>query len=266
MLHKDSYLIILTVLIFTSVLTGCASGSNNSIPKLRILVTNDDGFDAKGIDAIVQALTADPDNKVIVCAPVENKSGSGSNTDCGTLETVEEETLGGHPVIAIDGCPSDAVNYAFKNLYTSEEKPHLVISGINSGQNVSVPVTELSGTIGAAKTAARSGIRALASSQGHYHEGSQFDFPSGTTAVLLWLAGNRAALVSDDTTPAEVTSMNIPSCDKGSIRGILAGVPISSSSDNSVSLQDCESILDNPANDVEALNNGYITQSSIPLD
>ena len=52
-------------------------------PPLRILVTNDDGVAAPGIDALVEALRKLPGVKVTVIAPAENKSGTGSSTTPG---------------------------------------------------------------------------------------------------------------------------------------------------------------------------------------
>ena len=92
---------------------------------LDILVSNDDGFDAEGIDAVVEALIALPDTNVTVVAPAENQSGSGGNTTPGELTATEEETLSGYPVTAVQGFPADAVNYGLENvvedclLYTS---------------------------------------------------------------------------------------------------------------------------------------------------
>ena len=275
MLHRYLAIVLALLFISASTLVGCtsqsgagASGSSDDDNRqLRILVTNDDGFDAEGIDAIVEALLLDADNEVTVCAPDRNRSGTSENTDCGTLSTVDQTTASGYPVTAIDGCPADAVNYALAKLYTLGEEPHLVISGINSGQNVSKLVAGLSGTIGAAKTAARSGVSALAASQGHFHRGSQYDYAAGAEAVLAWLADHRDALRQDATAPVDITSINIPSCDAGSIRGIrLVPLDMDEIPTGFVDPQNCESTLENPADDNEALNNGFISQTSIPLN
>jgi len=248
-------------------IVGCGSGD----APLRILVTNDDGFAAEGIDAMVEGLIADPNNEVIVCAPSSNRSGSsdmtGPSTRCGNLDVTTDTTASGYPATVIDGCPADAVNYALANLYMAGEPPHVVLSGINEGQNVSEPIaTGVSGTVGAAKTAARSGVPALASSQGEPQPGSELDFPAGVTAVLSWLSENRGALAAGGVTPTDVTSINIPSCATGSIRGTLVGLPLAPIADGFLDPQDCESTLENPANDVEALLNGFITQTSVPLN
>ena len=250
---------------------GSAGTGGSADTPLRILVTNDDGFQAEGIDAVVEGLIADPNNKVTVCAPDGNRSGSsdmtGPSERCGNLDVTTDTTLSGYPATIIDGCPADAVNYALENLYTPEEQPHVVISGINDVQNVSEPiVTGISGTVGAAKTAARSGVPALASSQGTPQPGGELDFPSGVEAVLQWLSENRAALAEGGITPTDVQNLNIPSCDGGSIRDTLVGIAMAPTIDGFQDPQDCESTLENPVNDVEALNNGFITQSSVPLN
>ena len=275
MVHRRLAIPLAFLFVSASTLFGCTShsgagasgGSDDDDRPLRILVTNDDGFDAEGLDAIVEALILDPENEVIVSAPDGNRSGTSENTDCGTLSTVDETTASGYPVTAIDGCPADAVNHALANLYTLGEDPHLVISGINSGQNVSELVAGLSGTIGAAKTAARSGVPALAVSQGHFHPGSQYDYAAGTEAVLAWLADHRDALLQSSTEPVDITSMNIPSCDAGSIRGVRI-VPLNTAPAPTgfVDPPNCESMLQDPADDIEALNNGFVSQTSIPLN
>ncbi|MBW1757799.1 MAG: survival protein SurE [Deltaproteobacteria bacterium] len=245
--------------------SGGAGGTNGGV--LRILVTNDDGVGAEGIDAIVEALTADPNNDVTVCGPLTNQSGTGDRTDCATGNATDTTTQSGYPATAVDGCPADAVNYALdpaNGLYAADSLPHVVISGINECQNVGEPVVGISGTVGAAKTAARDhGIPALASSQGIPGPDGEYDYPAGVQAVLAWLAEHRAALAAGDVTTAEIDSINIPSCDTGSIRGALE-IGIAESS--ALQPQDCESTLELPQNDVEAFVNGYTTLSAVPAN
>ena len=255
--------------------SGGAGGSSGVV--LRILVTNDDGVGAEGIDVLVEALIADPNNEVVVSAPAEQRSGSGDNTietrpTCGTGQAMPSSTASGYDdaTWAVDGCPADAVNYALDpahGLYEADSLPHVVISGINEGQNVSAPIaTELSGTVGAAKTAARDhGIPALASSQGRPAPDAEYDYPSGVQAVLAWLAAHRGALAAGTVTTEEVDNLNIPSCETGSIRDLVE-VPMAESSAGAITAQDCESTLEDPENDVEALNNGYTTLGPVPAN
>jgi len=235
---------------------------------LKILVTNDDGVGAPGIDALVEALLADPDNEVTVCAPGENQSGTGDMTDCGTGEATPASTASGYDAAtwAVDGCPADAVSYALANLYP-DGPPDVVLSGINRGQNVGNIgglLSQVSGTVGAAKTAACAGVPALASSQG---DGELVDFPSGVVAVLQWLGDHRTALLAGEVPLENVTSINIPSCDgNGEIRGTVE-VPLATDNPDNYALlgpQDCTSTLENPTNDVEAFFNGYTAVTPVP--
>jgi 5'-nucleotidase len=251
--------------------TGGSGGTGETV--LRILVTNDDGVSAPGIDAIVQALRDDPNNQIVVSAPAQNQSSSGDRTTPTPppLQATQTTTASGYPATAVMGYPADSVLYALQNLYP-DEPPHVVLSGINLGQNVgNVKIggsslgllVDTSGTVGAAKTAACSGVPALAASQG---KAETVDFPSGVVAVLRWLDDNRAALLAGDVSVESITSINIPSCDTGTIRGRLE-VPLATENPSGWNLpdgyQDCESTVDNPPNDIEAFFNGYIAISPV---
>jgi 5'-nucleotidase len=258
---------------------GCSSSDDGSsgAETLRILVTNDDGVGAPGIDALVQALVADPNNEVIVSAPVSNSSGSGDTTiaddpppDCarGTGNGTEAATQSGYDtnVWAVDGCPADAVIFGLGKLYP-DEAPHVVLSGINEGQNVgnvAGALSQLSGTVGSAKTAACLGIPALASSQGDPEDNldpANWDYESGVAEVLRWLEANRSALLGGGVSVENITSINIPTCDAGAIRGRVE-VPLGTEIPDYVSglldEQDCESTLEDPQDDIEAFFNGFV--------
>ncbi len=251
--------------------SGCGDDDDAPPQVLRILVTNDDGVGAEGIDAIVEALAADPANEVVVSAPSGNRSGSGDNTGpsqaCGDLSVADATTLGGYPATAVNGCPADSVNYALDELYPVDLPPHIVVSGINEGQNVSGPIaTQISGTVGAALTAARRGVPAVASSQGLVAGEAELDYPSGVDAVLEWLEENRAQLLAVRVPPTDVASINIPTCTSGAIRGTLDGLPLAETASGFLDPQDCSSTLEDPQDDVEAFLNGFITRTSVPLE
>jgi 5'-nucleotidase len=253
--------------------SGGSGGEGGSSGVLRILVTNDDGVDAPGIAALVEGLRANPDNEIVVSAPAINRTSSGDmmTPTPPPLEATETTTASGYPAFAVDGFPADAVIYAFENLYP-DELPHVVLSGINDTQNVGdvdvgVPIrlqVDISGTIGAAKTAACLGIPALAASQG---DGEVVDFPSGVAQVLEWLEENRVALLAGEVSIETITNLNIPSCQSGEIRGRLE-LPLATENPNQWDLvngsQDCESSETNLPNDIEAFFNGYVTLSPVP--
>jgi 5'-nucleotidase len=222
--------------------------------RLVVLVTNDDGVGAPGIDALVEALRADPTLLVVVVAPAENQSGSGDAT---TLTPIPSEaaTISGYPAVAVDGKPADAVNHALDFVLT-ESPPDLVISGINEGQNLG-PIVDVSGTIGAARTASRRGIPSVAVSQGFGPEGSSPDYVAGVEAALDWLAANRDSLEE-----SLVVSINVPTCGEGEIRGTVE-VPVAtdSTTGNPVQVADCTSTLTDPTTDIAAFNAGFVAVS-----
>lgn len=261
-----------------TLLVACGDSSPAPTIPLRILVTNDDGVGAPGIDAVVEALIKDPNNEIVVSAPATNSSGSGDSTietdaDCGSGAAMRSSTASGYTdnTWAVDGCPADAVIYALENLY-SDSSPHVVLSGINSGQNVGNTgetglLSQISGTVGAAKTAACRDIPALASSQG-FAVGVPIEYDTGLAEVLAWLADNRAALAAGEVPVERITSINIPSCEAGlPVRGRVE-VPLGTVLPDYVpSLlvgQDCASMRESPETDIEAFFNGFVAITPVP--
>lgn len=224
--------------------------------ELRVLVTNDDGVRAPGIAALVQALEDLPNTAVTVFAPDGNRSGSGSRTTPGGVTASPATTANGFSATAVDGFPADAVDYALDETERAQW-PNLVISGINEGQNLGV-VIDVSGTVGAARTAAARGIPALAVSQGL---GAVPDYPSGVRAVLAWLAENRSALTGRPPSdgPAPVVNLNIPTCPFGSPQPVVVVPPDRTA--NGIGPVDCASSATTLRTDVEAFVNGHITRT-----
>ena len=142
-------------------------------PVLQVLITNDDGVSAEGIDALVEAVRKLPRVKVTVVAPATNQSGTSDKTTPGTLVPEPTLTISGYPALAVPGFPADSVIAALAG--ADPTKPDVVLSGINQGQNLGA-LSDVSGTVGAARTAARHGIPALAVSQG---TGSPPDYAAG---------------------------------------------------------------------------------------
>ncbi|HEX7499692.1 MAG TPA: 5'/3'-nucleotidase SurE, partial [Polyangia bacterium] len=135
-------------------------GETADVPQMRVLVTNDDGYSAAGIDALAEALWARPDIAVIVVAPSTNESGTGGDTTDGIVNATDALTGSGRPAKAVNGYPADCLKWAVDKQGVSE-RPDLVISGINLGENVG-PSVDTSGTVGAARAAAARKIPALA--------------------------------------------------------------------------------------------------------
>ena len=176
--------------------------------KLIVLVTNDDGIGAAGIDVVVNELKKDESLEVVVWAPAANQSGTADKTTQGGLPGVSAATASGVAGFSVAGFPADSVNAAF----AAGIVPNVVISGINSGQNIG-PLSKISGTVGAAATAARKGYWALAVSQGIAASPA---FETAAPLVSEWLALYKNDIVSKK--PARLFSLNVPTCATGSLR------------------------------------------------
>ena len=126
----------------------------------QILLTNDDGFDAVGLKALIEALT--PIAKIIVVAPAKNKSACGHSL---TLDKpLRMDCLKDDFYKIDDGSPTDCIFISISNLFKEGYKPDLVISGINIGANMGEDIT-YSGTAAGAMEAVIHGIPAIAISQ-----------------------------------------------------------------------------------------------------
>ena len=230
-------------------------------PTLRVVVTNDDGVTAPGIDALVQGLRKLKGVRVTVVAPADNKSGSSDMTTPGPLSTTQAATTSGYPAIAVDGFPADTVNFALDGGIPT--KPQLVVSGINAGSNLG-PVVNVSGTVGAARSAVRRGVPAVAISQGS-SEGLEPNYPAGAREAVRWVKEHRKALTKKNAkAPTEVANINVPTCPTGKIRGRV-DVPSATGGDITQA-PNCTSTLKNPPDDVVAFMNGYATLSEVPPD
>ncbi len=127
---------------------------------MNILISNDDGVFAPGILAAKQAVE-DLAN-VTVVAPDENNSSVGRRmTLFKHLEIRAVELEDGSEAYSVSGSPADAVIVGAE--YVMDDKPDLVITGINQGVNISCDITS-SGTVCAAFEAVSLGIPAIAAS------------------------------------------------------------------------------------------------------
>jgi 5'-nucleotidase len=125
---------------------------------MHILLTNDDGVHAPGLQALAQELKKI--GKVTILAPDRNWSASGHvKTMERPLRVKETHLADGTPALASDGAPSDCVALALLGLI--DEKIDLVVSGINPNANIGHDVT-YSGTVTAAMEASIAGIPGLA--------------------------------------------------------------------------------------------------------
>jgi len=251
------------------------------VAALRVLVTNDDGVAAPGIDALVQALTANPNLQVTVIAPATNQSGTGDQVTGGTISVAPSSTAGAFPATAVAARPADSVLFAL--LQALPQPPDLVVSGINAGQNAG-EISTLSGTVGAALTAARLGIPAIAASHGiTYTTAAQYAESAQYVADLVERfrvsRGFRAKMTTRSRARfALVLNVNFPSC---ASRGVVlvplgrvtrytgytpAGPQMWTLTTSSTNPFVCTSTLNDPATDVDGLTNGFATLTPLNPD
>jgi 5'-nucleotidase len=121
----------------------------------RVLLVNDDGVGATGLDLLTAAV-ADLSDDVWVVAPASERSGASQSI---SLATPLRARRLGERLFAVDGTPVDCVVLALCELL--DRPPDLVLSGVNRGANLADDIA-YSGTCGAAQEAARRGIPAVA--------------------------------------------------------------------------------------------------------
>ena len=130
---------------------------------MRILITNDDGFNADGIKSLKNiALEMSAKENIFVVAPSKNQSAKSRSI---TYKKDFQITKKSSNEFSVDGTPSDCIIFALDHLMKNK-KPDIVLSGINWGYNLAED-TFYSGTIAAALEAADRGILSIALSQAY---------------------------------------------------------------------------------------------------
>ena len=152
-----------------------------STPNFTILLSNDDGYDAPGLSALIEAFRTAGD--LYVSAPATNQSGKGHSilTTRDPIFVSERKQPSGVTWYAVEAPPATCVRLAIDALLPN--RPDIVISGINRGDNLGIASVYLSGTVGAAQEAALVGIPAIAVSM----EGNKDEDYARTAAYLRQL-------------------------------------------------------------------------------
>ena len=160
-----------------------------------ILITNDDGIDAPGVVALERALA--PVGRTCTAAPLTEQSAASRRI---TLRRPIRYERRGQSRFGIEGTPCDCVMMAVTLLL--EERPDLVVSGINNGPNLGENIY-YSGTVAAAAEGAKYGIPAMAVS---VNQRSSIDYePSARVA-----AGLAARILADGLPSGIVLNVNVP--------------------------------------------------------
>jgi 5'-nucleotidase len=145
---------------------------------LRILVSNDDGYRAEGLQHLVDALS--PLAELTVVAPERNRSGASNSL---TLDVPLRVFEYGERRYYVNGTPTDCVHLAISGLFQGELEHDMVVSGINDGANLGDDVL-YSGTVAAAVEGRFLGLPTLALSL-VCREGRHFDTAARVAAELV---------------------------------------------------------------------------------
>ncbi len=195
---------------------------------MKILISNDDGVRAEGIQVLAREFGRDHD--VTVVAPERERSTTGHSL---TLHKPLRMHKLGPKTYSVSGGPADCILVALNEIYKGK-KPDLVLSGINRGANLGQDVF-YSGTASAAREASNHGIPAVAVSLSlDFHKsGAKEHFATAAkglrrvlSQVLPIFAGKPKATWKQGLAawhPAMMLNVNVPNLPLGRVKGIALG-------------------------------------------
>ena len=181
---------------------------------MKILISNDDGILANGIHALMETLSVCHD--VYVVAPDRERSAAGHSLTLHTPLRVEEvePKYGAKKCWITTGTPGDCVKLAINAILSDDEKPDLVISGINHGPNLGADIL-YSGTVSCAMEGAMMGYPSIATSLASMKTDYE-DFK--VTAEVIAMLINK--LDKYTIPPKTILNVNVPGLEKEDIAGI----------------------------------------------
>lgn len=175
----------------------------------KILLTNDDGIDAPGLEALFDALKRV--GTLTVAAPVQEQTGASHGMTSQKLIAVRPGELKGARWFGIDGTPASTVRLALESLLP--ERPDVVISGINRGENLGL-VTYYSATFAAAREAAFLRVPAIAVNLQRAHD-MDYSIAADFVAALV------AKLARKGFEKGMFLNVNVPALPRDKIKGVL---------------------------------------------
>lgn len=179
---------------------------------MRILITNDDGYEAKGIKVLAQIMSAF--GEVTVIAPKKHQSGMSMALSLGFKQIAHKDL--GEGWHYVDATPASCVKFGLNTVFLSDF-PDVVVSGINHGSNASV-ASCYSGTLGAVEEAALNGIPGIGVSLDTLHPDADF---SGVERYF----GEIFSMIMEDYPKkyGVYYNVNFPDIPADRIKGIKAG-------------------------------------------
>jgi len=231
-----------------------------------LLVTNDDGIHAPGIQALAEAMQQF--GTIHIAAPARNQSASGHKKTLFTdIEIEETQLANGMPALSVDGSPADCIALCAMGLRPFP--PRLVVSGINRGENMGQDIT-YSGTVTAALEAVIHGVPALAVSLSNHEANAVEDYANAAKVaahvVKIMLDKNKSL------PEFTILNLNVPAGEVKGIRITRQGVRIyrdeMARDGNKVRIvgEPPTGVLDEEGTDLWAVHNGYASLTPIHLD
>ncbi|MCE2927424.1 MAG: 5'/3'-nucleotidase SurE [Rickettsiales bacterium] len=236
---------------------------------MRILLSNDDGIAAAGLEvleAITQKLTKD----YWVVAPETEQSGAGHSLSLHAPVRVREISKKRY---AVSGTPTDCVLLALKEIIPAKQKIDLVLSGVNRGSNVGDDVT-YSGTVAAAMEATNLEVPAIALSQ-LYDEKHEIYWDTAAHHAPAIIR----KLVKHGWPKGVFINLNFPACTPKKVKGVrlcpqgkrIVNVNLTGRLDPKGRPYywlggERDNTADKPGVDVDLLHKGYITITPISMD
>lgn len=178
---------------------------------MRILLTNDDGINAPGLN-VLERIARQLSDDIWICAPSEEQSGAGHSL---TLTRPIRLRQHAERRFSVTGTPTDALTMGLKKVMP--EPPDLVLSGVNRGANLGDDVT-YSGTVAAAIEGALAGVRSIALSQVYSKEGVGDDV--SFSAAEEWGVKVLKPLIDVPFSPRTLVNVNFPPLPAGEVKGI----------------------------------------------
>ncbi len=177
---------------------------------MRILISNDDGINSKGISELAKAMKEIGD--VYVVAPLTEQSAVGHAITMKIPLRVTEHYIDGEFFgYAVTGTPADCIKIGLKNIL--KFKPDIVISGINHGSNTAINII-YSGTVSAAREAAIMDVPALAVSVTN-HRAKHFDYACQITQEFA------RKVIESNLPNGTLLNINVPDLPKDQVKGTI---------------------------------------------
>jgi 5'-nucleotidase len=239
-----------------------------NLAKARILVTNDDGIHAPGLDALIE-IAEQLSGDVWVVAPEFNQSGAGHSLSLSRPLRMREVS---ERKFAIEGTPTDCVLFATQHLL-KDRKPNLVLSGVNRGTNIADDVT-YSGTIAGAMEGCLLGLPSIAFSQAYTHDhpvkwGTATHHGAAVARKVLAMEWPRNVFVNinfPDVVAASVKGVRVTHQDTRGFGGYIEErTDLRSGSYYWIGYRPQEHEIDE-GGDIAAVRSGYISVTPLHLD